>query len=1110
MVSQYFKIEKEFESFLVEKLEKQGWEKYGSGYPDEKKLIAHWKDIISQRNSDVLKNVPLTDNEMRQIIGQINNCKTALDIHTLLLGESVYITRNNQSVRLNLFNPYANEDSTVFEVIEQPQLKIEPKEYRGDIELLINGMPLVHIELKNETGNVIEKAESQVHDYLHWGCFDNGYFSLIQLFVVMTPQETLYFAKPNKDEIDAEDYNSVFHFHWTHDNDDDPQENNRPINDGKNNKGECVSIVQTLLSPDVIFKLVGLYMIADKSDGTLKVLRSYQYYAIEKILKTLQNHCWDDTDPQNQLGGFIWHTTGSGKTMTSFKAASLISQAEYTRQDSKKTAKKYSYADKIIFLMDRTELGNQSLSAFQSFVDGLTPEEAKSRVSGTTSTRDLARKIVQNEPRIIVTSIQKMYRINTSHTDLSLSTNSDNDSNENDKLYVISPSDQKNFDQKRIVFIIDECHRSTFGMMLSHIKSSFPRAVFFGFTGTPIKEVNQKNRNTTTSLFGNELHRYTITDGLRDNNVLGFDPYYFKPDDSLKKIVALKEIGFTTEEDFWSRASAKERNRFNELIALDWPEKSIGDDDKEHNGIENYLKNNNYYDESSYRERVVQSIYDNFTQYNYDCDSERRYSAIFATSSIFDAIEYYDLFKKKIADHKKNADHGLVTVTALFDPSSSYDKNTIRKADAITHIMKDYGKTFFDDDTHFMPKDQKDASQKGSYDYDGFKADISARLAHKNVYANPSTTTYLDLLIVVDQMLTGFDSKWIRTLYLDKVLTYEGLIQAFSRTNRVLDGKQHGTIICYREPYTMEKNVAEAFDLYAGGDSKMVFVPHLEENCEKMRDIYSYIETLFNRNSNGNIDWNHLPASPEKREEFAKAFRELRSCYQAVQPQGFNWSTNESVIGFNLDQYKILTARYGDLPDSSDGHNIKALTDNLHTYDASDINYAIQKGSSINYKYLQSLIEAHLAQQEDQQEWQQKFNNALAKFPESIQEAIKEICEHYSSYKGDTLEVKLEDYFQKQANQSLDNIVNALGCDKTLLQACLNCGLTQKTIKEDQNFDKLVQSCESSSALKEYLKKCEWKGLLLRTPVRQLLKHYILHPDFDINNIQEAKQILNS
>lgn len=1106
MTCTVFKNELEFEPALVKQLEHQGWKKYGSGYLSKENLITHWKDIISQRNSTVLKNNPLTDEEMKQVIRQINDCKTALDIHALLLGKSVYITRDNQQIRLNIFNPYANEDSTIFEVIEQPELNTDRKilhsERRGDIELLINGMPLVHIELKNEISNAINEAEDQIHTYLNTGMFDNGYFSLVQLFVVMSPQETRYFAKPNKDEIDKPEYSPVFHFHWAYNNNDiDPQKNNRPINDGGSNQGEYISIAQTLLSPDVIFKLVGLYMIADKSDRTLKVLRSYQYYAVEKILHTLQDHCWDNRDPQNQLGGFIWHTTGSGKTMTSFKVASLISQAEYTRQDSTNKRVKYSYADKVIFLMDRIELGDQSLSAFQNFVDGLTPEEAKSKVSGVKSTQDLAKKIVQDDPRIIVTSIQKMSNINTKYTDPSTS----NDSDDLDKPHSISLSNQKTLDQKRIVFIIDECHRSTFGTMLGHIKNAFPRAVFFGFTGTPIKEVNQKNKNTTTSLFGNELHRYTITDGLRDRNVLGFDPYYFKPDDKLKEYIALKEVGFESEKDYRDKASLQEMNRFHEIMALDWPEESIGDDGKKHNGIEHYLKKNHYYEQPLYREKVVQDIYDTFKQYNCDEINKRRYSAIFATSSIPEAIEYYYLFKEKVDKNDAGSEtDDLSTVAVLFDPSENWSnsekdrgKSTTDKRDAVESILKHYGTTFFNDEDYFI--NLKDP-------FDGMKADISARLAHKNNYADSSENKPLDLLIVVDQMLTGFDSKWIRTLYLDKIMTYEGLIQAFSRTNRVFDGKKHGIIKCYREPYTMEKNVEEAFALYAGGDQKMIFVPRLEENYQHMRDCYERIEPLLNRKSDGSIDWNHLPSSPERCEVFAEEFTQLQSYYQAAQPQGFKWNDCEKVAGFNQKQYTALTQRYRDFRNNQ---NRETQTDGSHSYDASGIDYITTKGNSINYKYLEDLIIQQRTKREDQQDLQREFDDALAQLPEYIQEAIKEISEHYDSYTGITLKEKLSEYFQKQTNKLLDNIVRELGCDKALLKTCLDYGLTKETIDNELIFDELVTSCELST-LKEYRKKCGWNRGLPTTLARQLLKHYILHPDFDINDIEGVKQILNN
>ena len=330
-----------------------------------------------------------------------------------------------------------------------------------------------------------------------------GLFSLIQIFVAMNPEETLYFANPGPDGT----FNSNYYFHWA-------DFNNEPINDWK-------KIGSTLLSIPMAHQLIGFYTVADDADGVLKVMRSYQYYAANAISDKVAKTKWE---ANNQLGGFIWHTTGSGKTMTSFKSAQLIA----TSKD----------ADKVVFLMDRIELGTQSLKEYRNFAGaGLTEEQKKNTVQETEDTQVLISKLKSKDPAdtLIVTSIQKMSNINDDYANL-------------------KEADIKIINAKRIVIIVDECHRSTFGDMLLNIKQTFPRAIFFGFTGTPIHKENQKKMNTTTTVFGNELHRYSIADGIRDKNVLGFDPYKvltFK-DKDIRQVVALEKAKAKTIEEVFT------------------------------------------------------------------------------------------------------------------------------------------------------------------------------------------------------------------------------------------------------------------------------------------------------------------------------------------------------------------------------------------------------------------------------------------------------------------------------------------------------------------------------------------------------------------------------
>mgnify|MGYP002752067875 FL=1 len=341
------------------------------------------------------------------------------------------------------------------------------------------------------SGVPVQEAVHQIEKYAHEGIF-SGLFSLVQVFVAMNPEETLYFANPGPDGS----FNPDFYFHWA-------DRNNDPINHWQ-------KVAERLLSIPMAHQLIGFYTVADDSDGILKVMRSYQYYAANKISDQGSKHDWSE---KNQLGGYVWHTTGSGKTMTSFKSAQLIANSKD--------------ADKVVFLIDRIELGDQSLADYQAFSD------SKDDVQGTDDTMMLIAKLKSADPKntLIVSSIQKMSNI------------------KEDAKLNMRTKDLEEMQSKRIVFIVDECHRSSSGEMLITIKETFPKALFFGFTGTPILEENKSL--TTADIFGNELHRYSIADGIRDKNVLGFDPTMvsvYRAKD-LRKKVALHEAGAASEQE---------------------------------------------------------------------------------------------------------------------------------------------------------------------------------------------------------------------------------------------------------------------------------------------------------------------------------------------------------------------------------------------------------------------------------------------------------------------------------------------------------------------------------------------------------------------------------
>ena len=499
-----FRNEADFENALIQILTSTcGWEKKVLEYKTEKDLLQNWAAILFENNRSIdrLNDYPLTDGEMQQILEQINTLRTPLRLNGFINGRSVSIKRDNpndqahfgKEISLKIYDRQEiAAGQSRYQIARQPKFSAKSSvlpDRRGDFMLLINGMPVIHVELK-KSGIPISQAYNQIEKYAKEGVF-TGLFSLVQVFVAMNPDEAVYFANPGPEGR----FNTDFYFHWA-------DFNNEPINDWK-------TLAATFLSIPMAHQLIGFYTVADSTDGILKVMRSYQYYAANKISDTVSKHKWEHG---GQRGGYIWHTTGSGKTMTSFKSAQLIASSKD--------------ADKVVFLIDRIELGTQSATEYRGFA------EESDEIQETEDSTVLGAKLKSNDPAntLIVTSVQKMSNI------------------DDDADAHLKKADLEAIRAKRIVFIVDECHRSTFGDMMQTIKHTFPKALFFGFSGTPIQIENEKKGNTTADVFGNELHRYSIADGIRDRNVLGFDPdkvLTFKEKD-IREAVALDKAKAST------------------------------------------------------------------------------------------------------------------------------------------------------------------------------------------------------------------------------------------------------------------------------------------------------------------------------------------------------------------------------------------------------------------------------------------------------------------------------------------------------------------------------------------------------------------------------------
>lgn len=992
---------------------------------------------------------------MGQILEQIKSLRTPVKLNGFINGGSILIKRDNEDAKAHFgkeisLKIYDRKEIAAgksrYQIVEQPQFPVHSdikSQRRGDLLLLINGMPVIHIELKN-TNVPVSQACYQIQKYAGEGIY-TGIYSLVQIFVAMNPEETRYFANPGPEGK----FNPDFYFHWA-------DFNNNPINDWKR-------IATSFLSIPMAHQLIGFYTVADDTDGVLKVMRSYQYYAANAISDRVSKTKWDEP---RQRGGYVWHTTGSGKTLTSFKSAQLIAASRD--------------ADKVIFLMDRIELGTQSLREYQGFA---ADDES---IQATENTTDLLHKLRSDSANdtLIVTSIQKMSRISKDARGGAMSDAIDH------------------INTKRMVFIIDECHRSTFGEMMLTIRQTFPRAIFFGFTGTPIQEENQKKQNTTTSIFGDELHRYSIADGIRDKNVLGFDPYMvltYKESD-LRQAVA-EEKAHVRHEDVKNMTDVQ-KEKYYAFMQLPMAGTKDPISGKFEKGIEDYLPADQYR-RQAHQMMVVQDIREHWPILSHNS----KFHALFATSSINEAIEYYRLMKKELPELK---------ITALFDSNIDNNAGANYKEDGLEEIVRDYNERYHQDFT--IPT------------FSLMKKDIAARLAHKQPYTriDLDKKEQLDLLIVVDQMLTGFDSKWINTLYLDKLLEYERVIQAFSRTNRLFGpDKPFGTIRYYRYPNTQRKNVEDAVKLYSGDRPFGLFVDKLKDNLRNLNNTYQDIQQLF---INADIpDFSHLPDEIPVKQKFAKLFKQMNEYIEAAELQGFTWDKRsyliepeageeaegdtgeETVIDVQLDErdFKTMAQRYkelaptkeeteaagSDLPYEIDGY---LTTIDTEMIDSEYMNSRFEKwikelnlsgpNAEITKKAEAELHNSFASLSQDEQKYANIFLHDIQRGDVKVEP-------------GKSLRDYITEYMVRADSDRIHRFSETFGLDEEKLRGLKEMTLTEGNINEYGRFDALKDTVDKARA-KDYFEKHEGRRLpppKVTMKIDTALREFILDDKCDLD-----------
>ncbi len=708
----------------------------------EESLIAKLTDLKYSYRSDIRDRASL-ENNFRAKFQSLNRVNLTDAEFYRLRDEIINADVFAASKRLREINTFMREDGTPlhytlvnikdwckndYEVINQLRINTENSYHRYDVILLINGIPVVQIELKSLEVSP-RRAMQQIVDYKSdpGNGYTNSLLCFMQLFIVSNRVNTYYFANNNN-----------AHFSFNADEQFLPiyqlaSEDNKKIT-------HLDDFSEKFLSKCTLGQMISRYMVLVVSEQKLLIMRPYQIYAVKAIVDCIH---------QNRGNGYIWHTTGSGKTLTSFKASILL--------------KDNPDIEKCLFVVDRKDLDRQTREEFNKFQEGCVEEN--------TNTEMLVRRMLSDDyaNKVIVTTIQK----------LGLALDPNNKNNYKERLEPLR--------NKRIVFIFDECHRSQFGENHKAIKEFFPNAQLFGFTGTPIFDDNAIYKQidgtvgsyvTTKDIFQQRLHTYTITHAIEDRNVLRFHIDYYKPEKNIT-------IGSTEHKTAVVNAIIKKH------------------DAATHN---------------------------------------KRFNALFATASINDAIEYYDLFVKTgHALSQENPDYIPLNIACVFSPPADGNKD-------VQQLQEDLQQE--KEDNKVEPEKKKKALQSiiayyneqygtnhSINEFDLYYQDVQQRIKFQKF----SNTDYphknkIDMVIVVDMLLTGFDSKYLNTLYVDKNLKYHGLIQAFSRTNRILnDTKPYGNILDFRQ---QQAEVDRAIALFSGEDTEQAKEIWLVEPAPKIIEKY--------------------------------------------------------------------------------------------------------------------------------------------------------------------------------------------------------------------------------------------------------------------------------
>lgn len=790
-----YQSEAQLEDHLIKQLTTQGYETVQLS--DYEAVKNNFRAQLNKFNEAKLNGQPLTDKEFKRVLVATED-KSIYDSAKILRDKLLIEREDGTDLYLELLNT-KKWCKNLFQVTHQTTLEGKYVN-RYDVTILINGLPLVQIELKRR-GLDFKEAFNQIQRYRRHSF--QGLYRFLQIFVVSNGVDTKYFSNSDYD------IQFGFTFFWS-------DEDNKIITN-------LQDFTKAFLQPCHLAKMISRYMVINDTDKALMVMRPYQVYAVEALVKRA-------TETNNN--GFIWHTTGSGKTLTSFKAGQILSNEESIK--------------KVFFLVDRQDLDSQTTAEFNKFEKG--------SVDRTEKTDELIKQIQNPMKRFIVTTIQKMSNAvkNPRYAD------------------IMAP-----YKDEHVVFIIDECHRSQFGDMRKDIDHHFQNAQYFGFTGTPRFEENKsQDGRTTADLFEKCLHHYLIKDAIRDGNVLGFSVEYIST--------------------FKSNAD--------------------DNDDTKVEGIDT--------EEVLHHPTRLGNITNHIIDNHIRRSKSKGYCSILAVDSIATLIKYYDLFKSR--------EHNLkIAGIYSFGANEESDGTEEHSREALDRIISDYNKMFETD--------------YSTDTWDRYFSDVSKKMKQAQI----------DILLVVNMFLTGFDSKPLNTLYVDKNLQYHNLLQAYSRTNRVEKAtKPYGNIVCYRN---LKDDTDAAIRLFSKTDSvNDVLMQSYDDYLVKFKEALAQLKQVAS--SPAQVD---ALENEEDQRDFITAFKNVTKLLQRLQSFS-DFKFNEDELQITEQSYEDYKSKYFKIHDhmkKEDPRKESILQD-------IDFELELMHTDRINVSYIMNLI-ANLTMDDD-------------------------------------------------------------------------------------------------------------------------------------------------